>query len=942
MPLAVLFAFFAFLFRDALFNERFLLVGDPLKQFYPLRTMIWASIRDGHFPLWIPHILSGYPTPAMAMLGLGYPLTWSYLVLPGWWAEQLYVLAPYALAPLFTYLFLREWDRSREGALLGALTYGYGGFLFSPIGLTGVHANSALWLPLVLLGVARARRRPLLGSLTIAAAGYTMSILAGSGQMFLYSGALALAYGAYLALAPDRDEARSRRWHPLVTATGAIVISAGLTAFQMFETWTAVHQSVREGYPASRVAEGSFPFMLAVRSMLQPLGNYWDSSTFVPLLALGLAIVGVIAGRGSRETRFWAFVAVVSWILVLGSNTPLFELYSRLPFVGRFRYPSRHSMEWSFAIGVLASYGWDFAEARVAALRRRDTPAPARMVVGALLLTACAAFAAWQWRAFTISAGLDVVTDLNNAITTLSGGYMAWKLAFTACIGVAIALLWRMQATPWRSSLVASILAFGCFVEPYLWMVRPVVVPFSAPRALFGTTAEATKVAKKHLVAGQRTFSVPHPYAVSTAPERDVDAVNWTALAGLEDVNGYESLILARYSRAMTGAVDTEPFVYPDARLLDPGSRVLDLLGVGCVISYSGMQASPGSPAEKDGVRYSNLDLAYDLRTDKPYIFTAGDAAADTLFVVTTLGNAGDVTQGEKVAHIRVIATDGSVIELDLLAGVHTSELMFDRADVKAHVRHRLAPVFDSSAGDAAKTFDTHRFLARFDLGRRVAVRRVEIVKTTTNAGVGLWKASLADMTAHTSAPLPLPDRERWVTLHDRNGVVVMQNRRALPRAWLVPRIETLDEAEILHRIRGESDAPFDPRSTALLEPDSGARAVKALEPFARKTAFAASLPPVRIDARDTGRLVFQTEAAEQAMLVVSEVHYPGWVATIDGRRAPVHRTNFFLRGVSVPPGRHTVEMRYTAPGLRKGGRISIATLLLILVAAASRRLRTV
>ena len=142
--IAVLFLFFALLFKDALFGGRYVLIGDPLKQLYPLRMVAWDMLREGTLPRWSPFILSGYPLLSMVMLGIGYPLTWGYLFLPGYWAEQIYILAPYLLSSLFTYAYLRQVNRSHIASLLGGLVYGYGGFLLSPIGLTGVHANSAV------------------------------------------------------------------------------------------------------------------------------------------------------------------------------------------------------------------------------------------------------------------------------------------------------------------------------------------------------------------------------------------------------------------------------------------------------------------------------------------------------------------------------------------------------------------------------------------------------------------------------------------------------------------------------------------------------------------------------------------------------------------------------------------------------------------------------
>src|SRR5690348_7940742 len=105
----ILFIFICFcLFFHRVWVGNLLLTADPLMYSLPLRTIAWKMLRQGALPLWTPLILSGYPLLSMAQLGLTYPLTWGYLFLPNYIAEQIYVLTPFLLAPLFTYAWLRE------------------------------------------------------------------------------------------------------------------------------------------------------------------------------------------------------------------------------------------------------------------------------------------------------------------------------------------------------------------------------------------------------------------------------------------------------------------------------------------------------------------------------------------------------------------------------------------------------------------------------------------------------------------------------------------------------------------------------------------------------------------------------------------------------------------------------------------------------------------
>src|SRR5436190_24005796 len=156
LTLLVILLFFLSFFWPILSGGRIFVTGDALVYTYPLRTVAWEMIRHGQLPLWTPYLLSGYPLLSMAQLGLGYPLTWGYLILPGYLAEEIYVLAPFLLTPVFVYAYLREVGCSRAASLLAGLSFTYGGMMAGGISHNGMFTNAVMWLPLLLLVVERA------------------------------------------------------------------------------------------------------------------------------------------------------------------------------------------------------------------------------------------------------------------------------------------------------------------------------------------------------------------------------------------------------------------------------------------------------------------------------------------------------------------------------------------------------------------------------------------------------------------------------------------------------------------------------------------------------------------------------------------------------------------------------------------------------------------
>jgi hypothetical protein len=226
--------------------------------------------------------------------------------------------------------------------------------------------------------------------------------------------------------------------------------------------------------------------------------------------------------------------------------------------------------------------------------------------------------------------------------------------------------------------------------------------------------------------------------------------------------------------------------------------------------------------------------------------------------------------------------------------------------------------VFSTAAADRNDPEPSYRFVARFPLGSPLRVDHIEITNVSDKIVLLLSRATLYDSVTKFSMPLPHYDLEKWRPLYDQNGALVLRNEKALPRAWLVAEAEVV----ALRRIRGQGKA-FDPRRTALLEDQPGA--LSGL-PGGQISATATA----RIAAYEPNRVVVDTNADSSSVLVLSEINYPGWVATVDGASATIHATDFLLRGIVLPAGSHRVEMRYTAPAARKGALISICALLII------------
>ncbi len=163
----------------------------------------------------------------------------------------------------------------------------------------------------------------------------------------------------------------------------------------------------------------------------------------------------------------------------------------------------------------------------------------------------------------------------------------------------------------------------------------------------------------------------------------------------------------------------------------------------------------------------------------------------------------------------------------------------------------------------------------------------------------------------------------RW----ENAEVRLYENLQALPRARFVPRaLVFADPAALLEALA--AGAP-DPRSTVLLE---GSEAGALGAPGAGGTA--------EIVADHGARLTVRVRADGAGFLVLTDQHYPGWRASVNGAAAPIRRADYAFRAVAVPAGDSVVEFTYAPLSVRLGAAISALASVALLVVVLWPRFR--
>ena len=167
---------------------------------------------------------------------------------------------------------------------------------------------------------------------------------------------------------------------------------------------------------------------------------------------------------------------------------------------------------------------------------------------------------------------------------------------------------------------------------------------------------------------------------------------------------------------------------------------------------------------------------------------------------------------------------------------------------------------------------------------------------------------------------------ERWTPLeslqyyeHDPDtAYTLFRNERALPRAWCVESVVRVTPDEALSAIRtGHLPAgrgEFWPADVALVEDDD----------LHERSHSPAQRARSEVVAQSNDRRRYLVQSDDPCVLVLSEVYYPWWRASVDDVDVGIVRVNHTMVGVAVPPGSHVVRLRLQPTSVWIGGAISV------------------
>lgn len=211
----------------------------------------------------------------------------------------------------------------------------------------------------------------------------------------------------------------------------------------------------------------------------------------------------------------------------------------------------------------------------------------------------------------------------------------------------------------------------------------------------------------------------------------------------------------------------------------------------------------------------------------------------------------------------------------------------------------------------------------------------------------GSWRLA----TSQNLSSFRVINNDRFKLLSNQQGILTYENKSALDRCFFVRELKWMKQREAifdylkLHTSTLSHVALLDETQKEQFEKLFGALAPAKSKSTSEVFDASASITKTRTPREtsnvfDPSSTIFQTKASQPALLVVSDLYYPGWKALVDGAESPIFCADCLFRAILIPPGVHTVEFKYQPLSFAIGIALFALTVSSILISLIALRIR--
>jgi hypothetical protein len=881
---------------------------DTIWLFYPMADYAVKAHQQGNF-FWDPYILSGLPAQARGELFSSPFYNAFALWMPPAYAMSWTLVLHVFFGAWFMFLFLREMNLSRFGALAGSLIFAFNGYLVGWLSLP-ITTVTMVWIPLILFGIERSIKRrnwrwALVGSL-----GFVFQIMSGYILWAFYAAITICLYlvcrSIILFTKGDRKEA------PIPLFYGALGLGIGalVAAPQILITAELFFQTIRT---QAMGANSFLPFADLLKLVIPNLhGNALHGSSYVGLfnysetdLYFGVfGFAGIIAGLfHSKRSLSWVFFGIGLITLLAVYNIVPFIQITKLAYpVFLNTFPGRIFYVTAFAWAVVAGMGIDWLASQ----------RPERVLRSLALLLLCAAFVL-----ILVCGVLEYLQRSgpgnNSFLLGISDYVHEYKSAniLPACLWLFVSgLLIGFWSNGW---LTGQVFKAGVLILIVMDLFSNGINYNSTFNSELAFPITPSLQFLEDLSARQ-----DQPYRVLNVNGGYILPGNTPELFRLPTVSGYSSWIPQRSSdyADLTGL--RGQFAPVNLYFSDCCNALMNAMNVRYVFVARGtILTSEGS-----------FDLQAHLGEADVSVSQAG-----------TVGNTSWLINGQTRSVIYAHPNSRINYEITpahssvLRTGIVMDSMSWDKAGDGV--------LFQILVQEVGQTAEVQLFSQYINPKSDLTVRGGQSIEIDLSQFEGK-KIILSLETSPGPAQNYDFDWAGWIEPRIDNYFPsslklifdgpnkVYENLAAFPRAWIVRKITRVplnDQVAVKSRLVA---ADFDPAVEAVVESNERID----LDPGSQTTVTS---DKVQFISYSPEKLEMDITLTNPGLLVLSDTVYPGWRVYVDGQRKTILPTNLTMRGVLVGSGQHRVTYIYEPMLFWYGLGLSVLTCLIILFILAGR-----
>lgn len=264
-------------------------------------------------------------------------------------------------------------------------------------------------------------------------------------------------------------------------------------------------------------------------------------------------------------------------------------------------------------------------------------------------------------------------------------------------------------------------------------------------------------------------------------------------------------------------------------------------------------------------------------------------------------------------SHFRILPSPYSYDKFSIIRGESLHKAVETSKDLLANNRMMEFDIYDAWGYDSSK-LDGNNEIAKL------------IYRSETPINTNLLNLlSIKYISSHDSL-----NCYGYKKVNSTGHATIYLNERHLPKVMLLRKSIVFDDNSKL--LDYMSTRKFNPKKEILFSREaqfsditSSSSDISKKEPRVRQDA-------VEITKYNPREVEIEVSAKAKAFLLLNDTYYPGWKAYIDGEKVEIYRANFFLRGIKVPAGKHSILFVYDPISFKIGSVISAIGILIIII----------